>query len=95
MLNRLEAKEDVVAVDATGFRFTQASAYNTRVDIDGIQEFCERIQENIENFSFEDKRKVIEILNVTALMRRGEGEAKLVLSGYFPSIELDAVDCET
>lgn len=27
VLNQLERKEDVVAVDATGFRFTQASAY--------------------------------------------------------------------
>jgi hypothetical protein len=29
VLTQLEGKEDVVAVDATGFRFTQASAYST------------------------------------------------------------------
>ena len=29
VLNQLEGKEDVVALDATGFRFTQASAYYT------------------------------------------------------------------
>lgn len=29
VLNQLERKEDVVAIDATGFRFTQASAYYT------------------------------------------------------------------
>jgi hypothetical protein len=29
VLNQLEGKEDVVAIDATGFRFTQASAYYT------------------------------------------------------------------
>jgi len=29
VFNQLESKEDVVAVDATGFRLTQASAYYT------------------------------------------------------------------
>ncbi|MGQ9910717.1 MAG: recombinase family protein [Candidatus Flexifilum sp.] len=64
-------------------------------DIENITRFCEQIQGEIEEFTFEDKQTIIELLNVTAMMTKDDSGIRLVLSGYFPEITTDAIDHTT
>ncbi|SRR5581483_842027 len=61
-------------------------------DLDSIMAFCAKIADGMENFTFEDKHEVIELLKVTALVKREDGVTALVISGYFPDIKIEAFD---
>ncbi len=64
-------------------------------DIDTIKKFCEQVRGGLEEFTFEDKQMIIELLNVTAIVMRDENGIRLALSGYFPQIMTDTFDPKT
>ncbi len=74
----------------------QLEAYSpTLTDVTQVQKFCAQLQGELDDFTFEDRQAVIDMLNVTALVTKDEHGIRLVLSGYFPDVETDAIDRET
>lgn len=51
--------------------------------IRGVFEFCQRMRENIDELTFEDKRTVLDALNITGVVQRGEtpDQDMLILTG--------------
>lgn len=61
-----------------------------RQQTEQIRAFCESAREGIEQFSFEDKRMVLETLDIKGIVHRGETppEDVILLSGYIPLLEI-------
>jgi site-specific DNA recombinase len=55
--------------------------------IDDITAVCEQIRVGIENFTFDEKRHVLELLNIEAVVQRGatRRDDNLILTGYIPT----------
>ena len=60
-------------------------ARKAEVGIDGIEKFCELVQQNLKDFTFEDKRLALEALQVEVWV---DGE-KVTIKGAIPVIEGD------
>lgn len=59
--------------------------------MDAIKDFCDLRSEGLDYFDFEDRRGTIELLDVTAVILRGETQAddRILLQGYFPDVIID------
>ena len=62
-----------------------SQARKAEVDIEGIERFCELVQQNLKDFTFEDKRLALEALQVEVWV---DGE-KITIKGAIPVIEGD------
>jgi chromosome segregation ATPase len=57
--------------------------------VESVQQYCERARRGIEHYTFEDRRGVMDLLNVKGTVYRQEdGAVMFRLTGYFPTIDV-------
>jgi len=54
------------------------------VQVEAIEEFTAKVSEGIEMLGFEDKRRILRLLEVQGMVHREDGEAWIELEGVFP-----------
>jgi hypothetical protein len=55
-----------------------------------VRAFCEQAGSGLDSLTFEQKRAILEMLNVSAVIDwQGRGEATIILSGYFPETTIN------
>ena len=67
----------------------------TEYHTEQMKTFCELAIEGIDHFTFEDKRMVLELLNIVGVVHRGETaeKDKIMLTGYLPQPNpIDGID---
>jgi len=52
----------------------------TEVQFAEVESFCQRVAAGLENCTFEDKRHILELLNVQGIV----GDGEITLSGFIP-----------
>lgn len=102
-----EFDRHIADLDAKIKKLTEALA-EAEIDataVTTIEQFCEEIRQGIDNATFEQKREVIRILDITAIVQRGEkvrpgrkcrATGMITLYGYFPEVtrNIGLDDCQ-
>lgn len=71
---------------------TRIAEFDTSQDQEEqVRAFCHAVTEGIDNFTFEDKRMVLDVLNIKAVVQRNDKpeEHTIFLSGYIPTVSID------
>jgi len=56
--------------------------------IAAIDKFCAKVREGLNHCQFEDKRRILEMLNVQGIVKGQDGQVVITLSGYFPDLSV-------
>lgn len=90
----IEKEETDLAAKADDLRTRIASVEFGRTQIDHIHTFCEAARQGIDLFTFEDKRMVLETLDIKAFVHRGETKEEdvIVLTGYIPTVAVSSAN---